>query len=97
MFLWQKRYLHWGMALIICLGMFVCCETSQDTKIREDYLAFMKVQGETELTLRAIKILNKYGTYNSAVVVRMERGAYHMITTIEVGGIEFTFGDTNIA
>lgn len=57
----------------------------------------MKVQGETELTLRDIKILNKYGTYNSAVVVRMERGAYHMITTIEVGGIEFTFGDTNIA
>jgi len=57
----------------------------------------MKAQGETELTLEDVKILNKYGTYNSAVVVRMERGAYHVVTTIEVGGIEFTFGDTNTA
>ena len=49
------------------------------------------------MTLDDVTILNNYGTYNGAVVIRMQRGAYQVITTIKIDGIEFTFSDSNTA
>jgi hypothetical protein len=57
----------------------------------------MHTQGETEMTIDDVKILDNYGTYNGAVVIRMQRGAYQVITTIEIDGVEFTFSDSNTA
>jgi hypothetical protein len=92
-----KKIIALGVALIMCIGLFAGCESSQEKQIREDYLAYMLSQGETEMTLDDVKILNNYGTYNGAVVVRIERGAFEVVTTIQVGGVDFTFSNSNTA
>lgn len=92
-----KRQLVLGCILCICIGFLVGCGNAQEKQIREDYLALMHTQGETEMTIDDVKILDNYGTYNGAVVIRMQRGAYQVITTIEIDGVEFTFSDSNTA
>lgn len=92
-----KRQLVLGCILCICLGFLVGCGDAQEKQIREDYLALMHTQGETEMTIDDVIILNNYGTYNGAVVIRMLRGAYEVITTIKIAGIEFTFSNSNTA
>ena len=91
------KFLAMGVALIMCIGLFAGCESSQEKQIKEDYLAYMQSQGETEMTLDDVKILNNYGAYNGAVVVRIERGAFEVVTTIQVGGVDFTFSNSNTA
>lgn len=90
-----KKILMLGVTLIMSLGLLTGCKDGQETRIREDYLAFMNSQGENEMTLKDIKILDNYGTYNEAVVVRINRGAYEVVTTIQVGSVEFKFNNTN--
>jgi|SRR5690554_246291 hypothetical protein len=92
-----KRQLLFLCILYICLGFLIGCGYTQEDQIREDYLAHIYAQGETEMTLDDVTILNNYGTYNGAVVIRMQRGAYQVITTIKIDGIEFTFSDSNTA
>lgn len=92
-----KRQLALGYILCICLGLLVGCSHVYEKQIREDYLALMRAQGEMEMILDDVIILNNYGTYNGAVVIRMLRGAYQVITTIEIDGVEFTFSDSNTA
>jgi hypothetical protein len=92
-----KRQLLFLCILCICLGFLIGCGYTQEDQIREDYLAHIHAQGETEMTLDDVTILNNYGTYNGAVVIRMQRGAYQVITTIKIDGIEFTFSDSNTA
>ena len=58
---------------------------------------FIHEKGETELTIKDIEILDNYGTYKGAVVIRMNRGAYQVLTTIEIDGVEFNFSDSNTA
>jgi hypothetical protein len=92
-----KRQLALGYILCICLGLLVGCSHVYEKQIREDYLALMRAQGEMEMILDDVIILNNYGTYNGAVVIRMLRGAYEVITTIKIAGVEFTFSNSNTA
>ena len=69
-----KKTFILGIMLIMCLGLFVGRENVQEKQIREDYLAYMQSQRDTEMTIDDVKILNNYGTYNGAVVLRIERG-----------------------
>lgn len=92
-----KKVFIFGATLIACLGFCTGCENSQEKQIRADYLAYIQSQGETEMTIDDIKILNHYGTYNGAVVIRIERAAFDVVTTIQVGGVDFTFGNSNTA
>lgn len=92
-----KGRLMLGFILCICLGFLISCVDTQEKKIREDYLKFMHTQGETEMTLDDVKILDNYGTYNGAVVIRIKRNSFPVVTTIEIDGIELTFSDSNTA
>ena len=92
-----KKIFIIGVILIMGLGLFSACGNKQEERIRNDYLLYLRAQGETEATLDDVKILKNYGNYNGAVVVRMERGAFEVITTIQVGGVDFTFSNTNTA
>ena len=91
------KILALGVILIMGLGIFTGCGGKQEEKIRNDYLLCLHAQGETEAILDDVKILKNYGNYNGAVVVRMEKGAFAVITTIQVGGVDFIFSDSNIA
>lgn len=92
-----KRQLLLGCILCICLGFLIGCGNTQEKQIKEDYLALMHAQGEIEMTIDDVKILDNYGTYNGAVVIRMKRNSYPVVTVIEIDGIEFTFSDSNTA
>src|SRR5690554_3333353 len=92
-----KRQLVFVCILCICLGLLVGCSHVYEKQIREDYLALMHTQRETDMTIDDVIILNNYGTYNGAVVIRMLRGVYEVITTIKIAEIEFTFSNTNTA
>lgn len=83
--------------LCISLPFLSGCSNLQENQIREDYLDFMHNQGEIEMIIEDVHILNNYGTYNGAVVIRMKRSAYEVITTINIAGVNFTFSNTNTA
>lgn len=86
--------------VVICSIAMVGCggkSNELETRIKTDFLAYMHSQGETDMTLADVQILQNYGTFNGAVVVRMNRGAYEMITNIQVGGVDFTFDNSNTA
>jgi len=68
-----------------------------ELRIKQDFLLYMHSQGEVNMTLEMVKVLENYGNYNDAVVVRMNRGAFAAITTIQVGGIDFIFSNSNTA
>ena len=87
---------------IIMVGfMFVMClmgckrEKKKEILIKEDYLAYAISLGEKNLTIENIEIIDNYGEYNGAYVVKMNRGAYQVQTMIEVGGLTFQFPDSN--
>ncbi len=90
----NRKLLFIGVLLML-LSVLVGCANNQEKQIKEDYLAFKHTQGETEMTIDDVVILNNYGTYNGAVVVRIKRGAFQVITTIEIDSIEFIFSDSN--
>jgi hypothetical protein len=92
-----KKILIMGVALIMCLGILSGCGNEMEDRIRNDYLSYLHSQGETEATLNDVKILNNYGNYNEVVVVRMERPAFEVLTGIQVGGVDFTFNNSNTA
>lgn len=83
------------MIVVFFAVSLVGCKKQQETKIKEDYLNFMHSQSQIEMDPKDIIVLDNYGTYNDAVVVRIKRGAYEVITTVRVGGIDFTFNNTN--
>jgi len=58
-------------------------------------MKYLHTQGNSNVTIDDVKILEIYGHYNGVVVVRMERGAYEVITEIQVGEVDFTFENTN--
>lgn len=95
------RLLIIGVIAILCAFAFVACENEEDKEmelqIRQDFLLYMHAQGEVDMTLEDVKILENYGDYNGAVVVRMNRGAFEVITVIQVGGVDFTFDNSNTA
>lgn len=87
---------------IIMVGfMFVMClmgcksEKEKEILIKEDYLEYAISLGEKDLTIENIEIIDNYGEYNGAYVVKMNRGAYPVLTMIEVGGLNFQFPDSN--
>ncbi len=87
---------------IIMVGfMFVMClmgcksEKEKEILIKEDYLEYAISLGEKDLTIENIEIIDNYGEYNGAYVVKMNRGAYQVLTMIEVGGLNFQFPDSN--
>src|SRR5690554_7993916 len=88
-----NRYMVLLSILCIFIVVLVGCSKTQEQQIREDYLAFMHEQGDKELTMDDVVILDYYGTYNGAVVVRINRPALEVLTKIIVGGIEFTFSN----
>lgn len=92
-----NRYMVLLSILCIFIGVLVGCSKTQEQQIREEYLAFMHEQGDKELTIDDVAILDYYGTYNGAVVVRINRPALEVLTKIIVGGIEFTFSNANTA
>lgn len=92
-----KRQLVFACILCICLVFLVGCGNTQEKQIRKDYLSFMHTQGETEMTIDDVIILNNYGNYNGAVVIRMLRDAYEVITTVKIAGVELTFSNSNTA
>jgi|SRR5690554_436048 len=92
-----NRYMVLLSILCIFIVVLVGCSKTQEQQIREDYLAFMHEQGDKELTMDDVVILDYYGTYNGAVVVRINRPALEVLTKIIVGGIEFTFSNANTA
>lgn len=92
-----NRYKVLLSILYIFIGVLVGCSQTQEQQIREDYLAFMHEQGDKEMTIDDVVILDSYGTYNGAVVVRINRPAFEVLTKIIVGGIEFTFSNSNTA
>ena len=68
-----------------------------DEQIKNDYLLYRYSQGETYLTIENIQILNHYGQYGDIVIVRMNRGAYQVVTYIPFYDLNltFVFGDRN--
>lgn len=68
-----------------------------DEQIKNDYLLYRYSQGETYLTIENIQILNHYGQYGDIVIVRMNRGAYQVVTYIPFYdlNIQLVFGDRN--
>lgn len=91
-----KKIILLGVAMVM-IFLLTACGNDQEDRIRNDYLSYLHSQGETETTLDDVKILKNYGTYNNAVVVRMERPAFEVVTVIQVGGIDFTFSNSNTA
>lgn len=92
-----NRYKVLLSILCIFIGVLIGCSQTQEQQIREDYLAFMHEQGDKKMTIDDVVILDSYGTYNGAVVVRINRPAFEVLTKIIVGGIEFTFSNSNTA
>lgn len=92
-----NRYKVLLSILCIFIGVLVGCSQTQEQQIREDYLAFMHEQGDKKMTIDDVVILDNYGTYNGAAVVRINRPAFEVLTKIIVGGIEFTFSNSNTA
>lgn len=82
---------------IIFLLLFSACGNEIEMRIKKDYLPIMQSEGQTDATLDDVKILNNYGNYNGAVVVRMNRGAYEIITKIQIDGVELVFNNSNTA
>ena len=66
-------------------------------RIRNDFLFYMHSQGYTDKVIDDVKILQIFGNFDGVVVVRFYRGAFHVITPIQVGGVELIFSDSNIA
>lgn len=83
--------------IFIILALFAGCGNELEMRIKEDYLPIMQSEGQTEATLDDVKILENYGNYNGAVVVRMYRGSYEIITKIQIDGVELVFNNSNTA
>jgi len=91
---------------LICSMIFLGCSGNNsmgegksnelETRIRNDYLVHLHSQGETELVLSDIKILKIYGNFNGVVVVRFDRPAWEAITSIEIGGVDLVFNNSNV-
>jgi len=92
-----KKIITLFSIFIIFLILFSGCGNELEMRIKKDYLPIMQSEGQTEATLDDVKILENYGNYNEAVVVRMNRGAYEVITKIQIGGVELVFSNTNTA
>lgn len=72
-------------------------EEEIDLQIRRDYLRDLHARGKTNFTLDDVNILRNYGIYGKSIVVKMNRGAYLMLTTLIVAEVTFYFEDSNTA
>ena len=89
--------------LIFTLFALVGCynpddnEIVTDEKLILDYVNYAHSIGQKDVTVENTEILVNYGVYDGAVIVRMNRGAYHVLTTIAFWGTEvkIQFPDTN--
>ena len=72
-------------------------EIVTDEKLILDYVNYAHSIGQKDVTVENTEILVNYGVYDGAVIVRMNRGAYHVITNIYFWGTEvkIQFPDTN--
>ena len=89
--------------LIFTLFALVGCynpddnEIVTDEKLILDYVNYAHSIGQKDVTVENTEILVNYGVYDGAVIVRMNRGAYHVLTNIYFWGTEvkIQFPDTN--
>lgn len=84
-------------SVFIIFLLFSGCGNELEMRIKEDYLPIMQSEGHPDATLEDVKILKNYGNYNGAVVVRMNRGAYEVITKIQINEVELVFCNSNTA
>ena len=66
-----------------------------ELQIRQDYLRDLHANGETNFTLDDVEILRNYGLYGEACVVKMNRGAYLVVTQLTIDEVAFRFEDSN--
>lgn len=72
-------------------------EDSLELQIRQDFLDKLQVSGKSNITLNDIEILKNYGIYSDCVVVKMNRGAYPVVTVLNIAGVTFNYKDSNTA
>ena len=72
-------------------------ETVTDEKLILDYVNYAHSIGQKDVTVENTEILENYGVYDGAVIVKMNRGAYQVPTNISFlgTGVEIQFPDTN--
>lgn len=68
-----------------------------EQQLKQDYLIYAISKGENYITIDDVKILDYYGKYDNSYIVRMDRGAYQVLTKIPFPelGIVFNLPNTN--
>lgn len=85
-----------GVLIIMSIGLFAGCESSQEKQIREDWVIHSKEQWGVELAVKDVRILKNYGKYSGATVVLMDRMASQALTSVEVDGVVFRMPNSNM-
>jgi hypothetical protein len=67
------------------------------SKIIQDYFDQFVKPIDNGVKLEDVQILKCYGNFDGVVVVRFDSPAFQVITTIQVGGVNFTFNNSNVA
>ncbi|MDR0462189.1 MAG: hypothetical protein LBG88_02530 [Christensenellaceae bacterium] len=88
------------LLLVLVSIMFVGCGNKSnelETRIRNDYVTYLHSQGDTDVVLADVQILKIYGNFDGVVVVRFDRPAFEVVTTVQVGGVDLVFDNSNVA
>ena len=97
-----RLFLLLGVMLFTLVALVGCYnpddnEIVTDEKLILDYVNYAHSIGQKDVTVENTEILENYGVYDGAVIVKMNRGAYQVITNIHFWGTEvkIQFPDTN--
>ena len=97
-----RLFLLLGVLIFTLVALVGCYnpddnEIVTDEKLILDYVNYAHSIGQKDVTVENTEILENYGVYDGAVIVKMNRGAYHVLTNIYFWGTEvkIQFPDTN--
>jgi len=72
-------------------------DPAMEAELRRDYFNQFVKPIDNDAKLEDVQILKYCGNFDGVVVVRFDRPAYGVITTIQVGGVDFIFNNSNVA
>ena len=97
-----RLFLLLGVLIFTLVALVGCYnpddnEIVTDEKLILDYVNYAHSIGQKDVTVENTEILENYGVYDGAVIVKMNRGAYQVITNISFlgAGVKMQFSDTN--
>lgn len=86
--------------ILFSLILMGCSNSSLPGEIKDriidDYYNYSISLGNDSMEINDIEIMDFYGCYHKSYVIKINRGAFEVITKKNIGDIEFVFPDTNL-